>query len=137
MPAVGPGGRGSVTPATDVRPEWHATNGNARGDMWEPPGSTFPSDGLVKRLTGAVLLTISVVPTVIALAGVGLIFEWLSHPGGIGMEWLVVPIIVGLLAVLCFKWGRDSRAPGAPKAEGLVRRPLKPIAPTPREGSCG
>jgi hypothetical protein len=44
----------------------------------------------VKRLTGAVLLTISVVPTMIALAGIVLIFEWLSHPGGIGMEWLVV-----------------------------------------------
>jgi hypothetical protein len=33
----------------------------------------------------------------LALAGSVLIVEWLSHPGGIGMEW-VVPV-VGLIAL--------------------------------------
>ena len=34
----------------------------------------------------------------LALAGAVLIFEWLAHPGGIGMEWIVVPV-VGLIAL--------------------------------------
>jgi len=34
----------------------------------------------------------------LALAGSVLIVEWLSHPGGIGMEWIVVPV-VGLIAL--------------------------------------
>ena len=38
---------------------------------------------------------------VLALAGLVLIVEWLSHPGGIGMEWIVVPV-VGLIALGCF-----------------------------------
>ena len=34
----------------------------------------------------------------LALAGSVLIVEWLSHPGGIGMEWIVVPV-VGLITL--------------------------------------
>jgi hypothetical protein len=34
----------------------------------------------------------------LALAGSVLIVEWLRHPGGIGMEWIVVPV-VGLIAL--------------------------------------
>jgi hypothetical protein len=29
----------------------------------------------------------------LALAGLVLIVEWLTHPGGIGMEWIVVPVV--------------------------------------------
>ena len=34
----------------------------------------------------------------LALAGFVLIVEWLGHPGGIGMEWILVPV-VGLTAL--------------------------------------
>ncbi len=34
----------------------------------------------------------------LALAGSALIVEWLGHPGGIGMEWIAVPV-VGLIAL--------------------------------------
>jgi hypothetical protein len=34
----------------------------------------------------------------LALAGLVLIVEWLRHPGGIGMEWIAVPV-VGTIAL--------------------------------------
>jgi hypothetical protein len=34
----------------------------------------------------------------LALAGFVLIVEWLRHPGGIGMEWIAVPV-VGVFAL--------------------------------------
>jgi hypothetical protein len=46
----------------------------------------------------ALMLVSGSLLVLVALAGAVLIVEWLRHPGGIGMEWIVVPV-VGLIAL--------------------------------------
>lgn len=52
------------------------------------------------RLPKPLLLTAAAALTLIALWGSVLIITWLRHPGGIGMEWIAVPI-AGLTVLLC------------------------------------
>ena len=54
--------------------------------------------GALRLALKIVLLACGALLVLFALAGAVLIFEWLRHPGGIGMEWIVVPI-VGLIAL--------------------------------------
>jgi hypothetical protein len=46
----------------------------------------------------ALMLVTASLLVLLALAGAVLIVEWLRHPGGIGMEWIAVPV-VGLIAL--------------------------------------
>jgi hypothetical protein len=80
--------------------------------------------GAARSALTAIMLVGGGLLVLLALAGSVLILEWLSHPGGIGMEWIVVPI-VGLISLAFLTGG------GLLLRLALMRRPR---ARTPTRG---
>ena len=74
------------------------------------------------RWAAALLRVVGALLAIASLAPFALAVEWLVHPGGIGMEWIAVPLVVviGLVAlglgVALWKWAnRLGRPRSAPK----------------------
>lgn len=71
-----------------------------RAGLWRLDRRLSGRSPEVPRLPKGLLFTAAAVLTLMALVGSVWIVEMLRHPSGIGMEWIVAPL-VGLTVVLC------------------------------------